>query len=203
MNLKAIISALVLASSSAAMAAPSATVSASVHAGYTTTTTTTTVRDHRDDRVVHSPPIVARPTGDTWRGTTSPPIMKPQPVRWDGQSPGRWARPPIFRTVTLASAASFAADGRTFITVGSQLGAFGQLQIAAAGGRTFIQQVYVEFDNGQEQVIRHLDRTLTGNESLRLDLDGDRRGIKRIVVYGKAINGGFYRGNGGFTVVAS
>jgi hypothetical protein len=39
----------------------------------------------------------------------------------------------------------------------------------------------VQFENGQEQVIRNLDRTLTGHETLSLDLDGDRRTIRRVV----------------------
>ena len=51
---------------------------------------------------------------------------------------------------------------------------FGSLQISAAGGRTFVQQVYVQFDNGQEQIVRALNRTLTGNQSLTLDLDGNQ-----------------------------
>ena len=103
----------------------------------------------------------------------------------------------------LASGLSFASDGRKFITVGAQAGRFETLQISAASGRTFLQEVYVQFDNGQEQVIRNLDRTLTGNESVTLDLDGGRRGIRRIVVYGNDTAASRRRGAGTFTVTAS
>ena len=185
MNIQAIIASLVLGSSSLAMAAPSVTISVSAHAGYETTL----VRDHRvDDNCDRSPVVV------------SPPFMRPigGPL------------PPVYRPVTLASGLSFANQGRRFITVGSQAGRFSKLEINAAGGRTFIKQVYVQFDNGQEQVVRNLDRTLTGNASLTLDLDGNRRAIRRIVVYGNDVNGsgngnryGWRRAVGSFSVTAA
>lgn len=106
------------------------------------------------------------------------------------------------RPVTLASGMSFANQGRAFITVGDEAGRFGALQISAAGGRTFIKQVYVQFENGQEQVIRDLNRTLVGGESVTLDLDGNRRGIRRIVVYGADGNRSFRRHLGSFNVTA-
>lgn len=123
------------------------------------------------------------------------------PVVKVGYRPG-WQRPSS-RPVTLAAGMHFAGDGRTSVTVGSQAGVFGSLQISAAGGRTFIKQVYVQFDNGQEQVIRNLDRTLTGNETLSLDLDGNRRAIRRVVVYGNEINSGWRRADGAFTLTAA
>jgi hypothetical protein len=155
---------------------------------------TTVVRDHRDhrdyrdhdDTAIESPPI-ARP--GRWNGGN----------RWEGSHP----MPQVYRPVTLGIGLAFANDGRRFITVGDQAGRFGTLQINAAGGRTFIKQVYVQFDNGQEQVVRNLDRTLTGDDSLTLDLDGGRRGIRRIVVYGTDINSGIRRTPGCFTVTAS
>jgi hypothetical protein len=122
-----------------------------------------------------------------------------QPIIW--HVPERM--PPVYRPVTLASGLSFANDGRTFITVGSQAGRFGTLKIDAAGGRTFIKQVYVQFDNGQEQVVRNLDRTLSGNDCLTLDLDGNRRAIRRIVVYGSNMAAGRRHSAGTFTVSAS
>jgi len=187
MNTKTIIASLFLGSSllasSAAMADPSVTVSAAAQGSYGTTV----VRDHRidhGDTTFESPPIM-RPTG--WND------------RWDGGRP----LPQVYRPVTLASGLTFAGDGRKFISVGSQAGRFQALQINAAGGRSFIKQVYVQFDNGQEQVVRNLDRLLTGNASLTLDLDGNRRAIRRIVVYGHALNQGWRRSAGSFTVTAS
>ncbi|HSR97266.1 MAG TPA: hypothetical protein VLM79_09460, partial [Kofleriaceae bacterium] len=117
---------------------------------------------------------------------------------WRG---GRWL-PPVYRPVTLASGVQF-NGGRTFITVGAQQGRFETLQISGATGRTLIKQVYVQFDNGQSQVIRNLDRTLFANQSMSLDLQGNRRGIARIVVYGNELNNGWRRQAGTFTVTAS
>ena len=197
MNIKAIIASLVLGSSSVAMAAPGVTFSASAQASYGATADCeqhgnqgdTTVKSppiYQGDTTVKSPPIYQ---GDTT--VKSPPIMRPG-----------WKLPPVYRPVTLASDVSFARDGRTFITVGSQAGRFETLTINAAGGRTFIKQVYVQFDNGQEQVVRNLDRTLAGNANLTLDLDGNRRAIRRIVVYGNDI-AGRHQSAGTFTVTAS
>jgi len=179
MNLKAIIASLVLGSSSVAMAAPSVTVSATVHGGYGSTI----VRDHRYE----SPPIMRPPVV-----VQSPPIMRPG-----------WKLPPVYRSVTLANDTAFAADGRRFITVGAQAGTFSKIEISGAGGRTFIKQVYVQFDNGQEQAIRNVDRTLANGERVTLDLDGDRRAIRRIVVYGQNVDNGFRHEANAFDVVAS
>lgn len=170
MNLKAIIASVVLGSSSVAMAAPSVTVSATVHSGYGFTN----VGGHRG-------------------GYESPPIMRPI----------GWKLPPVYRPVTLANDIAFAADGRKFITVGAQAGTFGKIELSGAGGRTFVKQVYVQFANGQEQVVRNLDRTLSRGECLTLDLDGDRRAIRRIVVYGQNLDNGFRHEANAFNVVAS
>ena len=185
MNIKAILASLVLGSSSIALAAPSVTVSASAQGSYSTPV----VRDHRieDDRV--TPVVVQRSPDPTYhRGG------------WNG---GGRTLPPVYRPVTLASGLRFANNGRALINVGLQAGQFGTLQINAAGGRTFIKQVIVQFANGQQQVIRNLDRTLAGNDSLTLDLDGGRRNISRIVVSGNAFSTGWRRGAGSFTVIAS
>ena len=216
MNIKAIIASLVLGSSSVALAAPAVTVTARGSIG------ATVVRDHRavadedcDPEVtypgqpVYGQPVYGQPVYE--QPVYEQPVYgQPaygQPVYGQpvyGQpvySPPIW-QGPARHEVTLADGMHFANDGRTFITVGSQYGRFGALTISAAGGRSYIEQVYVQFDNGQEQVMRGLNRTLTGSARLTLDLDGNRRGIKRIVVYGKEINGGFRRADGAFTVTA-
>lgn len=184
MNTKAIITSLVLGSSSVAMAAPSVTVSAAARGSYGTPI----VRDHRSDDHYNTP-VVIQPTYERegWH------------AGWNGGGP----LPPVYPRVTLGSGMRFAGDGRTFITVGSQAGRFEALTINAAGGRTFIKQVYVQFDNGQEQVVRNLDRMLTGNEGLTLDLDGNRRAIRRIVVYGNDRHSGRGRSAGSFTVTGA
>ena len=187
MNIKAIIASLVLGSSSIAMASPGVTFSATAQAqgAYGTTV----VRDHRID--------------DSYRTPIAQPVVEPVHYRdgWRGER-----MPPVYRPVLLASGLRFANDGRSFLTVGSQAGRFNTLQISADGGRTFIRQVYVQFDNGQEQILRDLNRTLIGNDSLRLDLDGNHRAIRRIVVYGNPLHSGWNgwrRAAGTFTVTAS
>ena len=184
MNIKAIIASLVLGSSSVAMAAPSVTVSATAEGSYDTAI----VRDHRNAPVMAQPAIQPTYRREGWHGGG-----------WNGEG----MLPPVYRPVTLASGLSFARDGRTFIAVGGQAGRFGTLKIDAAGGRTFIKQVYVQFANGQEQVVRNLDRMLSGNDCLTLDLDGNHRAIRRIVVYGKNLTAGRWRSAGTFNVTAS
>jgi hypothetical protein len=200
MNIKAIIASLVLGSSSVAMATPSVTVTATAQGAYDTTI----IRDHRgDDSPAATQPAI-QPTyrregwhGGGWDGEGMlPPVYASG--GWNGQR-----MPPVYRPVTLASGLHFANQGRTFITVGSQAGRFETLQISAAGGPTFIQQVYVQFDNGQEQIVRNLDRRLTANESLTLDLDGNRRAIRRIVVYGSDLTWGRRQIAGAVTVTAA
>jgi hypothetical protein len=128
---------------------------------------------------------------------------RPAPVDREGRVwRGDHTLPPVYRPVVLASDMRF-SGGRSFITVGAQQGRFGTLQITGARGRAFIKQVYVQFANGQVQVIRNLDRTLTANQALTLDLDGNRRGIARIVVYGSPLFNGWRRTAGTFTVTAS
>lgn len=179
MNIKAIIASLVLGSSSVAMASPSVTVSATAQGSYGTTV----VRDHR----IHD-------------SSDAPVVIQPVDHRggWRGER-----MPPVYRPVTLASGLHFANDGRTFITVGRELGRFEELHISGVGGRTFIKQIYVQFDNGQEQVVRNLDHMLTRNADLTIDLDGNRRAIRRIVVYGNSVTRGWGHRTVSFTVTGS
>jgi hypothetical protein len=227
MNIKAIIASLVLGSSSVAMAAPSVSFKPTAGDKYGATT----VRDHRTEgtrtpvarpsyRPIYRPapaPIVIKPV----IRPAPVAVVRPQPVHRGGWFTGGWSggwngwsqpvaqpvvyQPPIYQPqpVTLASGLSFYGEDRKFITVGAQAGLFGTLELNAAEGQSFIKQVYVQFDDGQEQVIRNLDRTLTPGQCLTLDLDGDRRAIRRIVVYGTAINNGWQGAAGAFSVTAA
>jgi hypothetical protein len=186
MNLKAIIASLVLGSSSLAMASPDVTFSADAQGSYGTTV----VRDRFEPAPISQPSYGQPSYGQPSYG---------QSGFWRGDR----RLPPVYRPVVLASDMHFANDGRTFIKVGPHQGRFGTLQLSAARGRTFIKQVYVEFTNGQSQVIRNLDRTLARNQTLTLDLDGNRRSIARIVVYGNDMLNGWRRANGSFNVIAS
>jgi len=183
MNIKAIIASLVLGSSSLAVAAPAVTV----------------VRDHH---VVVEAPVSAqvyvRPAPVYQRPA---PIFTPaQPVytRPAAQNPGWWRAP-----VTLASGVRFANLDRATINVGRQAGLFGSLQISATSGRNLIKLVNIVFADGTHQTVRNLDRTLIGNQSMTLDLDGDRRAIRSITVYGSDLNNGWRRSVGSFTVTAA
>ena len=202
MNLKAIIASLVLGSSSLAAASPDVTFSASAHGSYGTTV----VRDHIDPDcdpatgLPYAKPIAQPYYGQPYYGQ---PYAQPVYHRDGGVWRGDRRLPPVYRPVVLASDMHFSNDGRTFIKVGPHQGRFSTLQISAARGRTFIKQVYVEFENGQSQVIRNVDRTLGRNQTLTLDLDGNRRNITRIVVYGADMFNGWRRSGGTFNVIAS
>jgi hypothetical protein len=212
MNIKAIIASLVLGSSSVALAAPSVTFKPTA----TDKLGATTQRDHRVEgtrervyRPIYRPaPVVVKPAPIVIQPAPVA-VYRPQPYRTGWFSAGwhgGWNRPsyqPVYQPVTLASDLSFYGEDRKFITVGSQAGLFSKLELNGAAGRTFIKQVYVQFADGQEQVIRDLDRTLSNGECLTLDLDGNRRAIKRIVVYGSEINNGWHRQQGAFSVTAA
>jgi hypothetical protein len=194
MNIKAILASLILGSSSIAMASPAApgvTVS-SVSYG------DTTIRDHR-----FAPPVQTVNWDDdgAYRAPIAQPVAQPIYYRTDNAFNGRWM-PPEYRPVTLAAGLRLAPNSQTEIKVGAQAGAFTTLKLDATGGRSFIRQVYIQFENGQEQIIRNVNRTLTGNECLTLDLDGGRRQIHRVIVYGALGPTGWRRAAGSFNVTA-
>jgi len=198
MNIKAIIASLVLGSSSLAVAAPAVTV----------------VRDHRDP--VEAPvaaQVYVRPAQPVY--TPAQPVYTPaqpvytrpavQPVAYPrpaAQDP-RWRAPVAYRPVTLASGLRFANLDRATINVGRQAGLFGSLQISATSGSNLIKLVNIVFADGSHQTVRNVDRTLIGNQSMTLDLDGDRRAIRSITVYGRDLNNGWRRSVGSFTVTAA
>jgi len=185
MNTKAILASLILGSSSLAVAAPAAPgVSVS-----TESYGAADIRDHRADATTY------------FRGPAAQPIAKPviMPASWGG--PHRL--PPVYSSVTLASNLRLAANSQTTINVGAQLGRFGKLEIKPTSGRTLVRQVYVQFANDQVQILRNVNRSLTGNDCLTVDLDGDRRAIKRVIVYGAFGNQSWRQAGGTFSVTAS
>jgi hypothetical protein len=180
MNLKTILVSLILGSSSIAMAAPAAApATVTVVRDHAAGTEYTVVNDH------DAPP--AKLTAGDYR---------------DGQNWRGVAKPPVYRPVTLASSLRLGASGRASITVGGQAGRFDTLQLTASAGKTFIQQVTVQFNNGQNQVVS-LRRTLDGDETLAIDLAGSHREIRRIVITGNEIATGRRRPYGAFTLTAS
>lgn len=129
MNIKAIVTTLVLGSSSLALAAPN------------------NVRDHRQDDRMAS--------------------FRPAP------------RP---RAIVLAQ--STRVQGRDVIRV-NDTRAFTKLELRSQAGRTQLDKVLITFGNGQSQVI-DCNKTLNGSESFSIDLAGNARNIKRIVLVGKS-----------------
>ncbi len=120
----------------------------------------------------------------------------------DGQSWRGVPKPPVYRPVTLASDLRLGTSGRASIAVGSQAGQFDTLQLTASAGKTFIKQVTVQFNNGQNQVVG-LGKTLDGNDSLTIDLAGNHRQIRKIVVTGNELSTGRRRPYGAFSITAS
>lgn len=92
---------------------------------------------------------------------------------------------------------------RKDVIVGPEKGSFRTIIIDAEGGRTFIQKIGIEFDNGQTQVV-NIRRVLKGRRAFAVNLTGGSRQIARIFIYradgerGININ---KRHNGAFSVV--
>jgi hypothetical protein len=183
MNLKTILVSLVLGSSSIALAAPAAPAPAPTSAMFV-------VRDH------------AAGTEYTVTDAHDAPAARPNAIDYkDGQSWRGMPKPPVYRPVTLASGMRL-IGGRASIAVGSQAGKFDTLQLTASAGKTFIKQVVVQFNNGHNQVVG-LGKTLDGNDSLTIDLAGNHREIRKIVVTGNELSTGRRRPFGAFNITAS
>ena len=231
MNIKAIIASLVLGSSSVALAAPSVSFKPTATDKLGATTVRDHRYDGTRApvaRPIYRPaPVVIKPVI-----RPAPVVIKPvirpapvatyrQPVYHGGWFSAGWSggwngwnqpvyqpvvyQPPVYQPqpVTLATGLSFYGQDRKFITVGAQAGLFGKLELSATAGQPFVSGVYVQFDNGQEQFIRDLNRTVTPGQCLTLDLDGDQRAIKRIIVYGTGTTNQWQGSSGELTVTAA
>jgi hypothetical protein len=163
MQLKILITTLILGSSSVALAAPE-------------------VRDHRTHTTttIVAPPPVA-------------PIAQPSvivtPVRFDKRVqvkpvPASWRRPAVQSWTTLANNARI--DGRMVLDLKAFNRQFSRLALRSDGnGRTKIDRVMILFGNGQRQVVE-LDAKLSKKSAnVSIDLQGDTRNIDKIVLVGK------------------
>jgi hypothetical protein len=133
MKIKALITTLVLGTSSVALAAPA-------------------VRDHRAPVVV-------------------------QNAAWHRPAPR-----PMY-PVTLASSQKI--DGRELIRVAASQRAFTKLELRSKAGRTKLDKVMITFANGGTQLI-DCNTLLTGNQTFSIDLKGNNRNIKSIVLVGSS-----------------
>ncbi|MBS1120190.1 MAG: hypothetical protein H6Q90_2418 [Deltaproteobacteria bacterium] len=166
MNIKALITSLVvLGSSSVAMARP-VTYSASVDASWSLGYTAPVVRDHRTTR-----PVIVQPA------------RMPVSFERDSWNNNRWEHTYQPRPQMLASDLTFLdSEYRKDILVGSDKGRFNTITIEANGGRTYVMKVGIEFTDGTIQPIE-VNRTLRGGQGMTIDLDRRNRSISRIFIY--------------------
>jgi hypothetical protein len=209
MNIKALITTLVLGSSSVAVAEP--VVSASAHASWSWGTPNITVapdarvtvireqrewspRDHRFDREYryerdrnYYPYRPIRPIYDERFDDPRNTQVGPNSSVYQGpifQIPqGRYYIRPNWTAITEPTRID---GGREFINI-QNAGPVDRLMLRAVAGSTFIEQVAVSFANGDTQVFRGLNATLDGrNPTLQLNVKGRHREVTRVVVYGSS-----------------
>ena len=78
-------------------------------------------------------------------------------------------------------------DGRAFITIGAGAGGLATLRLRSTTGEvTLVRQLVVEFPDGSTLIRRNLTEELRGGRPYKLDLGGEERLVKRLVVYGDA-----------------
>lgn len=184
MKIKALVTMLVLGTSSVAMARPATvagsaggTVTASAQWSFSTASNrgNDRVRDHRDqDRVVirdHRTPRTPAPTPVAYQPRPNYIITSPRPYY---EAP---------RFTVLGQGLVFSAnDYRKDLGLdGSKL--FSTVRIDAAGSAVNIQEVRVTFKTGETQTIA-VNQTISGNQTLTYDLTGELRPVTRVLVYG-------------------
>ncbi len=166
MNIKALVTTIVLGSSSIALANPM-------------------IRDHRTP--THTTTAVPTASaqlsfrgdvrfGDRYDSTRDRRDIRPLP-------------PTYVRPLTWVSLANNAqVNNRTVISVPQSQRQFTKLAIRAEGnGKTSIDKVTIVFGNGQRQVVDlNAKLSVKKQPSLTIDLQGDSRNIERILVVGKS-----------------
>ena len=172
MNLKALTVALVLGSSSAAMAHPTtsfgfelnAEVNADVYNGRWSSGPT--IRDHRTERPVRH---WSRARYRDYNRYDQPWVRDHS--QWEP------------RSYMLAPSIEFAGATTRTIYVGGRAGKFKTLELQAISGTPGIQQLWIQYDDGSEQAFHNLNATLYRDQPLVLTLNTKPRAIEKIVVY--------------------
>lgn len=224
MNLKALITTLVLGSSTMA-SADAVKISGSVHLSlggrpapaptYRPAPAPVVVADpceaHASQPAYHprpSPPVWQAPyyritntivsrTASAYRGTIA--ASKIKSTRWNARQTIHgyaFAAKPTQAWFDLTEATRIDSN-REFFTIGTDKGLFNKLQLQALGaGSSKITQVLVEFADARgkaSQVIK-VNQVLDRNHAtFTIDLNGEYRSIKRIVVYGATDQGSAYK----------
>jgi hypothetical protein len=188
MNIKALITTLVLGSSSIALADPSWSGGVSVNASVATSGVV--VRDHREPAPLPPPPA---PVYRTPLRRIAQPAPIAQPIvddRCDNIHLGGDLS--VYTGTTAGYVGGWLAltqptkieRGREFISVNSNQ-RFSQLLLRSDGGTTQVSQVAIFFQNGQEQVVK--TNAWLGSRNPDLAINLEKRGkISRIVVYGSS-----------------
>jgi hypothetical protein len=73
--------------------------------------------------------------------------------------------------------------GRAFIKVTPSTRPFTKLELRSNNGRTSISKVIVELGNGQRQIVA-FGKVVSGKQSLTIDLPGNARYIKSVMLLG-------------------
>ena len=217
MNFKALITTLVLGSSSAAMADTSFQVSGSVTFGSAPThvhvparpipaPTPVVVADDCVDPYSH---VVKQPVQmGVWRGPYFNPtnttigvsksiytgsIATSKPLyRRTAYGRGMWMHPTTWFDLTEATRID---SGREQFNVGAEHGQFKSLKLQGlGGGSSQISHISIEYvDGGKSNQKVLVNRSLTASAPITIDLDGSYRKIARIIVNGSTDRGSAYK----------
>jgi hypothetical protein len=163
MKIKALVTVLVLGSSSLALA------------DHTAPAYAPTVRDHRHPAPLPAP-VVTPPV------ITAPAVVAPVAV--EGRFRFGWKQ---LRPVLLAD--NTRVSGWSMINVASTTRAFTKLELKANAGKTDLDRVMITFGNGQRQIVSlrgNKDGKITASKSLTIDLEGGSRNIKSVMLIGNS-----------------
>ncbi|HUS29065.1 MAG TPA: hypothetical protein VMZ53_11160 [Kofleriaceae bacterium] len=98
--------------------------------------------------------------------------------------PALWMRHVVETPKPILLASSARINGRDIIKV-NDLRPFTKLELRAKLGRTNVDKIVITFANGQTQTI-NCNRALHANQSFSIDLAGNQRNLKKIVLVGKS-----------------
>ena len=163
MNIKALITTLVLGSSSVAMARPAAAapiVTAQVNASA-----------HVE---VQGPALRYRQPG-----TIPAPVYRPTDQAPTYQKP--WYRP---AWVSLGGVNQI-ADGEMSFRVGRFANEFSTVKLQSSGGKSLIYRVLIQFANGRTQTVELNQYLNASNPSITIDLNGRSRQVAKVTVIGR------------------
>lgn len=75
-------------------------------------------------------------------------------------------------------------DGRRFMDIGADKGAYNTLRLQGASGTTYVQMVQIDFVDGTQQFLGAVNKTLYAGQSYDIALDGyDARTVRRVTVW--------------------